>query len=78
MYSKKYILYLSIVDSNIGLISDVEHRDSIIHIYRIYIHTHRHTHSFHMVYQRILNIVPCAIQQDPVVLSILHKIVCIC
>ena len=49
------------------------------------IHTHTHTHThivFHIfsiiVFHRILNIVPCAIQLRPRCLSILHITVCIC
>ena len=53
---------------NVVLISAIRQSDSVIHT-----HTHTHTHiSFFkffsiMVYPGILNIVPCAIQEDPVV-----------
>ena len=51
-----YLIY------NVVLVSAVQQSDSLIHIY-IYIFIYFSI----MVYQRILNIVPCAIQWDLVV-----------
>ena len=47
---------------NVVLVSGVQQSDSDIYIYT---HTHTHTYIFSvMIYHRLLNIVPCAIQQD--------------
>ena len=50
---------------SVVLISTVEQRDSVIYIY-IYVYTHTFFFIFFsiMVYHRVLNIVPCAIQED--------------
>ena len=57
---------------SVVLVSSVQKSDSVTYIYiYIYIYTHTHTHTFffkniifHYGLSRILNIVPCAIQQD--------------
>ena len=52
---------------NAMLISTVQQNDSVIYILYIYIYTFFVTFFSILVYHRILNIVPCAIQKDLVV-----------
>ena len=57
---------------NVVLISAVQQKDSVIHIYVFFF-----IFCSIMVYPRRSNIVPCAIQQEPCCLSVLNAIVCI-
>ena len=76
-----FIMFLSFLKKNFieayliynVLISAVEQRDSVVHTY-IYIYIYIYMFFFILVYHKILNIVPCAILQEPCCLSILYTI----